>query len=705
MNEERTLSSTMRRFAIPLLVAVVLVIGTVLISGSNLIRIEDITVNRILAGAYGTPDWRVQEMNPLLAQPLTLLYRVLPAVNWYGVMLLALLLISVAAGISLSARKPGGLIIAVIIAGPILVLLTDSVISTTICALCASVGVFSLMDGIQRRREGIPRAVLGGVLFAFGAMLSLQWAIILGICAAVCWLPCSVRDSRMRGFWIGLPVLAVIALALFGYSALMYNSPELSAYRENYARYERLQHSSLHAESDVLLEEYGFVMVSDDHADHDHDGDGVADGADHYDEDDVITPESSFDAVGWTVNDSSLFFTRYGSDSALTDPEALKVLEAEASFWDFTPGRLLSELWTTIKKPQFLLLIALFVASALVLMITSRRRGLVVLLAAIIAFGGHILMLARYYDTFAEIAPFYLLAIVVMLYFFDGSDLVSWRKRVLPATWLRAGLSVLVLLVFVAGMGGMLYYTRVTPANANIYTLNAIDFLKSYITEHPDMLFIGDNPNERYKPETFEAPVRGEDQNLLAGSYDLYSPRAAALMEQYGIDNPLPDSVGRDDIGYVLMGFQEPVTFRMLEGYQTLLDPATELVSYPDYSEMIVLLTATYSGESLDEHIETTQQQLEVLNTLNELAAQAEGDDHSDHDHEAEGDDHVHEDDHEHEEGELQASESSTAPVASASPTAAASPTATAAPETTATATATMAAEATASPGAAGGND
>lgn len=609
MSETRTLTSALRRFVFPLLVAILLVVGTVLISGSSLIRIEDVVLNRIVAGTYGTPDWRVQEMNPLLAQLLTLLYRIIPAINWYGVMLLLLLLIGAAAGIGLTARRHGGLMPAIIVVSPIIILLTNSVISTTVCALCSAVGVFSLMDGLSRRKEGMPRAVVGALLFTFAAMLELQLAVVLAIGAAICWLPCAIREERVRGLLVGLPILAVLAAALFGYTALMYNSPELSSYRNDYAVYESLQHSSLKAESDELLSQVGTQIFTEDEAE----THGVDDGHDHdeaEEAEETTQHAGTFELVDWTVNDASMFFTRFSSDAKLVDPEVVRTLNAEASHWDFTPSRLFGALWETIKKPQFLLLIALFVLSALAVLVTSRRRGLVVLLAAVIAFGGHVLMIAHYYDTFAEIAPFYLLAITIALYYFNGEDARGWLKRTLTSPMLRTVLGVLVLIGFVGGMGGVLYYTRKTPANVNQFTLDAVGFLRPYIAEahDPAILFIGDNPNERVKPSTLEVPVRGQDRYLLAGSYDLYSPRRAALMEEFGIDNPLPDSVGREDIAYVNMGFSEVALIRLSSEYGIHAKMSDELVGNTSYAEKIFLIDQ-YTQEEIDEAIAATEEQ------------------------------------------------------------------------------------------------
>ncbi|HML49126.1 MAG TPA: hypothetical protein PKE04_20490, partial [Clostridia bacterium] len=46
-------------------------------------------------------------------------------------------------------------------------------------------------------------------------------------------------------------------------------------------------------------------------------------------------------------------------------------------------------------------------------------------------------------------------------------------------------------------------------------------------------------------------PTVSSDARLLAGSYDLYSPRTEALKARYNLHNPILDAVDRDDVIYV----------------------------------------------------------------------------------------------------------------------------------------------------------
>ncbi|MDR0928500.1 MAG: hypothetical protein LBM74_02175 [Oscillospiraceae bacterium] len=547
MQTNRSLPRFLRP-ALPLLLAAVVVAGTLLLAGSTLYRIEDVYTSRILAGAAGEPDWRVREMNPLLALALSGLYRLLPGVPWYGGLLLLLMGCSAAAMMALAARRRGFLAAAIVLC-PLLLINVNAVQSPVVAALAAAAGAFTLLDALTAKGHKL-RAAAGAVLCALGMSLHLISGGWLAVGAVACFLPEARRQGRLRGIRWGALTLAAMLIVLAGFQALLYAAPEMRAYRINAQRYERLQHSSLRDEYERLMGLYAegtFSPEGESHAGHDHEAE-----AEH-----SAPGETVFDAAGWSLQDADQFFTRIAADSHVTDPEAIKTLSAQARFIDLSPARLARELFETVKKPQFLLLIGLLAAGALALLLTSRRKGLVVLLAVIIGVGGHLGAIASYYNSYADIAPYYLLALCALLYHFNGEDAAAWLTRVFKRQGLRKALAAGVLVAFVCGMGGILLYTRAKPANS-AFAETADGFLRAAIEANKDMLFIGDNPADRYHPATLSAPAWGADENLLAGSYDLYSPREAALKARFGLTNPLLDSVGRADIGYVLMSFAQP---------------------------------------------------------------------------------------------------------------------------------------------------
>ncbi len=563
---------------LPVLVCAAVAVIFEWIADCRLIRIEDAYTWNILSGAYGTPDWRVLEMNPLLSQLLSLLFRVAPGVPWYGLTLIVLLCGGCAALIGLCARKRGGFLAGMLLVLPICALLNQSMISTAVCAICTAAGFLLMQDSLRGKGVRGASFVVGLILFLLGAALHLAYAAIVSACVAVCLLPCSVRDGRIKAIAKGVPIAAVVLVALFGYQQLMFSSAELSAWRANYTLYDKLQHSTLAAESDRLLSEYGTADFGEE-AEHDHDHDVEGEEHDHEEGDEHDEAEASeaersgvFYQAGLSLNDSDLFFGRMTSDSELVSPETLKALDEIASYIDTDAQHLFSALVVTLKKPQFLMLIALFMLSALLLVLTSRRRGLSALLAAVAAFGAHIFLLMCNYDAFSYIAPFYLAAIAVMLFQLDGDDVLAKWRKLLPARPARVIVSLILCFCLAICCGGLAVYSMYHPTNGSGTASYEVAYLTKAIAEGAQgetrTLFIGDSPVDRYKYRVLEeTPERGSFSTLFAGSYDLYSPRYAAMLEEFGTDNPLRDCVTREDIQYVNMGFLQNKLDRVKNAY------------------------------------------------------------------------------------------------------------------------------------------
>ncbi len=592
MKESVTPSDVMRRIVIPVVIMALLAAATVIFCGSRLYQIEDVYTNRILAGTYGSPDWRVLGLNPLLSQILAGLYSIAPVLNWYGAMMLLLTVCASAAAVSLCARQKFGLIPGLMILAPILVLSINAVHSSVVCALCAAAGALSLMDGLSQRRTG--RIVVGILLFVAGSLVNEFYAAVITLIVFICMLPGSVHEHRLSGSFKGLGILVVILALLFGYSALSFSSEELSSYRENMSRYDRLQHSSMSDHAEYIVNEYGTMI-------------------DYYNQmSDDATGDLSFweethnqwfaQHLGWSVNDVNLFFERKAVDSALIDPQAFKNVESDVSYFNTDPGELLESLKYTVLKPQFIMLIGLFLVCALASVLTHPRSVWSALLAALFAFGGHLLMLICYRDSFFYIAPFYAASIFVMLRTFSGEGAKDWISRRLRTGWLRNGLAAAVCVVFIAGLGGLFYYEANAGIN-NIYTVAVAQDIRAYAQANPDTLFIGDNPTERYKPDTLDLPVRGQDANIMAGTYDLYSPRYTLQSETFGVTNPLKDCIEADNINYISMSFDISMRNRLGEAYDALYAVFDPVWSTETSNSMIIKILVFSDQETYEQYI------------------------------------------------------------------------------------------------------
>ncbi|MCL1795749.1 MAG: hypothetical protein FWG37_02545, partial [Clostridia bacterium] len=204
---------------------------------------------------------------------------------------------------------------------------------------------------------------------------------------------------------------------------------------------------------------------------------------------------------------------------------------------------------------------------------------------------------------------------------YDGEKAKEWLKQTIPNLGVRAAVRCLAAVLSAAAVGGIFYMTSRTPVNSSLFTAEAVDFLVPYIEDHKDILFIGDNPHERIKPDTLRAPVRGADENLLAGSYDLYSPRASALMQKFGIENPLLDCSDREDIAYVIMSLSsELIARRYTDVYGKYPDDPVVLQAMPEYGERIIRITTMTGEEAAEKLIQLIEQFTDMLESSEETA-------------------------------------------------------------------------------------
>ncbi|HML47400.1 MAG TPA: hypothetical protein PKE04_11705 [Clostridia bacterium] len=246
--------SLLRRAILPLLYAAALVLVCNRIAGSYFIEIEDRYASMVFGGAYGAYDPYVPAIHPLLGRLIAFLYGLAPAVNWLGVLLLALVGIAGATAISLAARRPGGLIPGLVVLTPILVVLTCSLQSQVVAALCLVPGALSVLDGFQDGRAGIRRVLLGVALCVLGAMLAMGKLWLLALCVLLCGLVALWRNKRRAALIAGivLVIVSVIVPSLLG----MLDGDWL-AYHRQYMAYERAQQSPLREQVDALLNAYG----------------------------------------------------------------------------------------------------------------------------------------------------------------------------------------------------------------------------------------------------------------------------------------------------------------------------------------------------------------------------------------------------------------------------------------------------------------
>lgn len=540
--EREARQSFTRRTLIPFIYAGLLVLLSIWIAGSYLIEIEDHYANVIFGGGYGSYEAYAANIHPWLGGLIASLYKWMPSVNWFGVALLSLLFASGAAAASLTAHEPGRLIPGLAVLSPILVVLVCSLQSRVVGALCVISGALCVVDGCADGRRGIRRVVSGVLLLVAGTALSMETAWVLTALTLLLALTRSRESFRARALRVSLP-LVIIAVGAASLAACL--DAEWRVFHNNYFQYERAVNSFLIDDVEDLLGDYGVISTID----------GGSENIDQEDRSALLTLEEATEAstigkIGWSLNDADLFVRRSGVDSELTAPDAVAKVNQHAGH--ISTRGFAARLKDTVKKTQFLMLLGLFFLCALVIELTNLRRGLHTLAASLVALGGHAAMLLINRDSFRDIAPFYLLAIISLLTDYDARASLERFRLIIRSSVFRNVIAGVAAAAFVTAMSVLLVMVRdyneaVSPS------LVASEELYDAMEKLPDAVFIGDNPLDRYNPSALAVPRFDADSRLPAGSYDLYSPRQRRILDRFSVTNPIKDAVDRLDIVYVDM--------------------------------------------------------------------------------------------------------------------------------------------------------
>ncbi|MDR1262311.1 MAG: hypothetical protein LBK46_02335 [Oscillospiraceae bacterium] len=531
----------LRRTAIPAIYIAALIALCVAVTGMYFIEIEDHYANMLFGGGYGAYDAYAANIHPWLGQLIAWLYGLASGVNWFGTLLLALTFLAGAGALSLAARRKGGLLPGIVVLSPILIVMVSSIQSRVVAAMCVITGALMAIDSHDDTLS-IPRLIIGNLLVVFGAALSYRTGVILAALTVICAGAGKSFPVRGKKFWSAVPLVIVLACSTTLTSGL---NSEWRAFNNQYMSYEDAQASYLGAEVNGLSDLYGEVVSLDG---------GTSTSSPTLPEDESVKEQamadSSLSKLGWSLNDGQLFTLRSTADSELTSPEAVQNVQ-HAARWFSTDG-FGARLWETLGKLQFLMMIGLFLLCALVIETTNRGRGWITLLSAIAAFGGHAAMILINRTSFRDIAPFYMLGILTLMADFDPKASAEQLYRIVSSKLVRGLVATAVMIGFV-GAAYMLLYNLGEYNRQRSPSLAAAEELADLMDHMPGAVFIGDNPLDRFNPDALKPPRKDAFSRMIGGSYDLYSPRRAALMERFNLENPLLDAVDREDVIYVDM--------------------------------------------------------------------------------------------------------------------------------------------------------
>ena len=378
-------------FALFLAIGLVLFFVAQNIAYSGFDTMDDIQIQNLLNGSKGVSEGFCNHMNVFLGSFLAFLYRALPSLNWYGVFLLTMLLVSCALTAAAIAQRLGG---------------------KTGFALGFTVFPFICMDAMY----GFTYTVISYVMLA---------------CVFAC-IACAffLKDKRTRLFlWICAAVLCVLSVMLR--TDVIVSAAGVGALYALFLliRYKKAAAKTAAILAAILVLSFGFTCVSNllfatDPVWNEY----YKFNETRIDMQDRFFPaysqnQADYQEYGWTENDYNLFYSANIPDDPKFSAENLERIDATYKAidrYDWNISEIASSLWDYISHSvPFLILLS----AAFILALISSRSKLLAVMVFLFPFLMQIALVVIQRPLSRVVVPHYYIALVLLLCLINASAL------------------------------------------------------------------------------------------------------------------------------------------------------------------------------------------------------------------------------------------------------------------------------------------
>ena len=265
-------------------------------------QVDDMIIYGLYSGLDGTYNIYGVYIHPFICAILSILYRIIPVINWHTIFLLSMQFIcfSVIGTILVNRNNsPKSYIMYTIFASVCYTALLLLIQYTSVSALLIATAFFIIFDMIEQNSKSKKRLIFASILFAIGIMTRMQSILIIAPFFAIYLIykfgkyiinKTEENKKNIQELLKEYVVLAIIAIIVYGSNALIYNT------NETYKNY--IEYNNLRAE----LQDLSYT---------------------NYEENKEI-----FDEIGWLKNDHYLFYTfNYGDENVYSKENLQKIID------------------------------------------------------------------------------------------------------------------------------------------------------------------------------------------------------------------------------------------------------------------------------------------------------------------------------------------------------------------------------------------
>lgn len=358
-------------------------------------QVDDMIIYGLYSGLDGTYNIHGVYIHPFICAILSILYRIIPVINWHTIFLLSMQFIcfSVIGTILVNRNNsPKSYIMYTIFASVCYTAVLLLIQYTSVSALLIATAFFIIFDMIEQNRKSKKRLIFASILFAIGIMTRMQSILIIAPFFAIYLIykfgkyiinKTEENKKNIQELLKEYVVLVIIAIIVYGSNVLIYNT------NETYKNY--IEYNNLRAE----LQDLSYT---------------------NYEENKKI-----FDEIGWSKNDHYLFYTfNYGDENVYSKENLQKIIDYKKENGEkYNLNKDINDVWDSLLeqlKGSNKYISILFFATFILAIYTNDKSKFFITFIMLTTIAVNVLFVVLNRAMLRVVIPEYVLGTAIMLY-------------------------------------------------------------------------------------------------------------------------------------------------------------------------------------------------------------------------------------------------------------------------------------------------
>lgn len=500
-------------------------------------QVDDFIIYNLYSGLDGTYNIHGIYIHPLICMLLSMLFRIIPQINWHTIFLLSMQFICftiIGNRILKKHKNPISIIMYIVFAGVFYTTLLLLIQYTSVAALLILTAFFIIVDEFESRKESQKEnreisvgkneentqeekkqnkksIILASILFAIGIMTRMQSLMIIApffllyaIYNLIIWEKKKVTNQELLRLVKQYLVIGIITIIVYISNIIIYQSDDL--YKE-YMEYNDIR---------AVLHDMSYTS---------------------YEENKEI-----FDEIGWSKNDHYLFYTfNFGDENVYSKENLQKILDYKMSKNDYynlnlnrkeVTDKLTDEI-TNINTYICLLFIVIFIVA----LITNKEKTSLTIFIAITTIGMNILFIVLNRSMQRVIIPEYILGTALLIYFTKLKVKKERQEEISKARNQVIALAIIIITIIFAGSR--------YEFNYSLEDYKQYQDIIEYTNNHKENVYLYTVPSLQYRYlsySVYQMPPKGAFSNLrVMGGWDMFTKNYYDFKERYDLEGTFLD--------------------------------------------------------------------------------------------------------------------------------------------------------------------